>query len=756
MIRPSPAKLLMTRARRRVAGRGSEPRRRAPRRLKATVGLLAVSALALVAAQIVLAAPPSASFTISDSTPNVGQNITFTSTSTDPDGDITTYEWDFNFDGSFNASATGTSASTSYSTGGAKTVALRVTDAAGDPAAGGDGTVDVDTSVQSFTVTVPNQNPTASFTWAAQPPHNGNRPIPGQQIGFDGTASDPDNDTLSYEWTFGDGTSSADLDTTHAYGTAGSKTVRLTVRDNRGGSFTTPPQTVIVNALPVANGAVLNNAREPGQKYNTPLVGQEFVLTPEALPALPGQQALPGSRDAEDATNLTYRWDFDNNGTFEVPGGSGGGCNGCTVHAALPAPGQRTVGLQVTDSRGAVTTKPVNFRVNSVPVAGFTWEPPTPAVAKPVQFSSTSFDPDGNAVDPLTYSWDLGDGRTAVGQNVNHSYSTPGLKTVKLSVTDTGGITRDVTRSVLVQLSVPNAAFNVSSGTPLPGQPVTFTSNSTPSEGKQITNVEWDFDYDRAGGNFTPDATGAAASHAFPSAGSKSVAIRVTEGPNGGFDIEPGTVVVNAPPQAGFRVSPDNPFIGEAATISSLAVDPDGPIAAQQWDLDGDGAFDDASGPVVFATYASPGPKTIRLRVTDSKGATAIATGAMNVRTRPLALLGGVTINFNGTLRGKITRFKTLRVRAPVGTTIVVTCKGKGCPKKKKLRTATTQGNGRFIRIKKLERRYRPGVRIVITVTKPGFLGRHTTLTTRRGAGPKRVDLCMAPDAKNPTACPAS
>ncbi|HEY9375778.1 MAG TPA: PKD domain-containing protein, partial [Jiangellaceae bacterium] len=244
-------------------------RRRAPKRFKATAGLLAVSALALVAAQIVLAAPPSASFTISDTTPNVGQNITFTSTATDPDGDITTREWDFNFDGSFNVSATGASVSTSYATGGAKTVALRVTDGPGDPTTTppGDGSVDVDTSVQSFTVTVPNQNPTASFNFAAQPPHNGNRPIPGQQINFNSTASDPDGDALSYEWNFGDGTSSATADPSHSYGTAGTKNVTLTVRDNRGGSVTTPAQQVIVNALPVPNGAVLNSSREPGQKY---------------------------------------------------------------------------------------------------------------------------------------------------------------------------------------------------------------------------------------------------------------------------------------------------------------------------------------------------------------------------------------------------------------------------------------------------------------------------------------------------------
>jgi large repetitive protein len=771
MIRQSPAKQLMTWVRRHATGRGSEMRRRTPRRVKATAGLLAVSALALVAAQIVLAAPPTADFTMNGSTAqsitvNVGQSVSLQSTASDDDGDIASQEWDFNYDGNFSADASGPSATRPSGQAGSFSIALKVTDTAGDPNATppGDGVASEVLRVKTVNVVVPNRNPTASFNFAAAPPHNGNRPVPGQQINFNGTATDLDGDALSYEWNFGDGTSSATEDPSHSYGTAGTKNVTLTVRDNRGGSFTTGAQQVIVNAPPVPNGAVLNNSSEPGQKYNTPLVGQSFVLTPQALPALPGQQALPGSTDAEDGTNVSARWDLDNNGSFEVAGGTGGGCNGCTVHPGFPSPGQRSVGVQVTDSRGAVASRTVSFRVNSAPVPNFSWEPPTPAVAKPIQFSSTSFDPDGPAVDPLTYSWDIdGDGTfgettpNEQGQNPPPvSFATAGTKAVKLRVTDTGGITREITRQVLVQLSVPNGAFTVSppSGSPLPGQAVTFTSTSTSSEPtKQITRVEWDFDYDRATGNFTPDATGASVNHAFPTAGSKSVAIRATEGPNGGFDIEPGTVVVNAPPQAGFNVAPESPFVGEPATISSSSLDPDGPLTGQHWDLDGDGAFDDASGPLVFATYSSAGQKTVRLRVTDSRGATAVASGVLNVRTRPLAFLGGVTIDMNGSLRGKITRVKLLRVRAPAGTTVVVSCKGKGCPKKKK--KVTKQGKGAPLRFKQFERRFKPGVRIVITVTKPGFLGRHTTYTMRRGAGPKRVDLCLAPGAKKATACPA-
>lgn len=44
-------------------------------------------------------------------------------------------------------------------------------------------------------------------------------------------SSDPDGDTLTYQWDFGDGTTSAGSTATHAYTSAGTKTVRVTVRD---------------------------------------------------------------------------------------------------------------------------------------------------------------------------------------------------------------------------------------------------------------------------------------------------------------------------------------------------------------------------------------------------------------------------------------------------------------------------------------------------------------------------------------------
>jgi glucose/arabinose dehydrogenase len=78
----------------------------------------------------------------------------------------------------------------------------------------------------------------------------------------------------------------------------------------------------------------------------------------------------------------------------------------------------------------------------------------------------------------------------------------------------------------------------------------------------------------------------------------------------------------NTPPIAvasADRTSGDVPltvhFDGTAST------DPDGDAVTYAWDLDGDGAFDDSTSAKPSFTYNTPGPTTVRLRVTDPQGA---------------------------------------------------------------------------------------------------------------------------------------
>jgi len=75
-----------------------------------------------------------------------------------------------------------------------------------------------------------------------------------------------------------------------------------------------------------------------------------------------------------------------------------------------------------------------------------------------VNFSgSLSSDIDGNIV---SYLWDFGDNTTALGVNANHTYTSPGIYTTTLTVTDNNGLTSTDTLTVTVNQASGNLAGN--------------------------------------------------------------------------------------------------------------------------------------------------------------------------------------------------------------------------------------------------------------------------------------------------------
>ena len=224
-----------------------------------------------------------------------------------------------------------------------------------------------------------------------------------------------------------------------------------------------------------------------------------------------------------------------------------------------------------------------------------------------------------------------------------------------------------------------------------------------------------------------------------------------------GVDIATAEIVVNAAPTALIRFSPASPYAGDVVDFASLSRDPDGYLASETWDLDGDGQFDDARGKVASKAFTTLGAHTVRLRVVDGSGAGAVHAVTLNVRARPVPPPPAPE-QLDATVRISSRPGQGLHAdhapRRPhlEGRHGARQCKGKGCPRGK---ASSTRSRGKAMRLRSLERRLWAGSRIRIYVTSKGKVGSYTTLLIRRAKLPSRKDLCLAPGTTRTMRCPS-
>ena len=106
------------------------------------------------------------------------------------------------------------------------------------------------------------------------------------------------------------------------------------------------------------------------------------------------------------------------------------------------------------------------------------------------------------------------------------------------------------------------------------------------------------------------------------------------------------------------------------------------------------------------------------------------------------------------TLGGSLTkvgiRVNLFTVRAPVCSTVAVTCRGRSCGRHR----LSKRAGSRALRLPALEHRYRAGTRLTVAISKGGLIGKLTTFRVRRGKAPLRRDRCLRPGASEGSRCP--
>ncbi|MEP6782603.1 MAG: PKD domain-containing protein, partial [Acidobacteriota bacterium] len=231
------------------------------------------------------------------------------------------------------------------------------------------------------------------------------------------------NNSCSYSWDFGDGTSGSGLSLTHTYRTIATFTVVLTVTDTRGAVSTSTKSIAVAPGTP------------PAPKFTfspTPaFVDQLVFFNATASTAAPGR------------TIVRYDWDF----------GKGTTGSGVTASKAYDVSGTYTVTLKVTDDAGSVATVNQTVVVTSpIVVPDFTFLPAAPHVNELIVFNASSSTGPSPIVD---YQWSFGSTATpTTGSGVSASafyvVAASSTKLVTLTVTDSAGRTASITKVVTV------------------------------------------------------------------------------------------------------------------------------------------------------------------------------------------------------------------------------------------------------------------------------------------------------------------
>jgi PKD repeat protein len=378
----------------------------------------------------------------------------------------------------------------------------------------------------------------------------------------------------------------------------------------------------------------------------------------------------------------------------------------------------------------------------------FTFDPPSPVACEQVTFTPS--------VDTEGAMWDYENDDNFVSV-LTHAFQTEGTHTVEM--TSTNGL--PVTHDVLVANAPPVASFSFSPTEPEPGEWIVFESTSTDCD-DSVATFAWDFD----DGTTSTDPTPV---HKFAAEGSYEVSLTVTD-EDGTPDSETITVSVakvNRPPVAGFVWTPTTPVAGGEVQLYSTSVDAEGGLASH-WDLDGDGQFDDASGPAATASFAA-GDHHVSLLVTDVDGVSRTITRTITVAApviatstsppaettlataKPPLMSPFPTVRLVGFAVPRGARITLLEVRgAPRGARVTVRCSGQGCPFSSRRRIAE---NGR-VRMSAFKRVLVAGARVQVFVRAPGVIGRFVGFRIRAGKRPLRAERCLMPGAATePSRC---
>lgn len=373
---------------------------------------------------------------------------------------------------------------------------------------------------------------------------------------------------VSWEWDFGDGTTSTQQNPTHTYSSGGQFNVTLRVRNSFGCTRT-------ISRIKYIK---LNEGVDADFSFNNPGSCQ-----PPTTVNFTNLSTGTGT--------LSYQWSFGDGGSSILPNPS----------YTYNTPGSYTVQLIVVNSNGCRDTiRKVNSIVIGTVQAGFSFTSPVCA-GESVNLINTSSPAPSGAV------WDFGDGTGSAAITPVKSYSAPGNYFIKL-VSQFGACLDSLTLPITV-LAKPAADFSSPNNRNCRApHTVNFSSQITGTP----AGITWYFGDGGTGSGPSP-------SHTYTSTGIFDVTLVVTNAAGCRDSVIKRQFVQIAPPQI---LSISNlPRRG----CAPITINPVGniisadPVVSYQWNF-GDGGTSALPNPV--HTYNSSGAYAVTLIVTTAGGCT--------------------------------------------------------------------------------------------------------------------------------------
>ncbi len=379
------------------------------------------------------------------------------------------------------------------------------------------------------------------------------------------------NEPTSWVWDFGNGGESDEQNPTHTYQSAGIFTVSLT--------------------------ATNSDSTDTIEKQNLINVSQEDVVAEfKAEPTVGFAPLTVKFTDLSEPVDsiITWLWEF----------GDGGNDTNQNPEHEYQTEGFYTVKLTVGNESGEnhvkVDTNLIIVKSQGVPIAEFKATPTVGLVDFDVKFSDLS-EPEGNIA---SWIWDFGDGGISTEQNPTHTYKTEGIRTVKLTVSNSNGADTE-TKINLIGARDSSAPIAEFSATPTAGQlpvKVTFTDNSA-SDG--IASWLWDFGDGATSTDQNP-------THTYTKPGTFNVKLTVSSPSGTGEENKTNLVrVVDAGEVIAEFAA--NPVLGNEIPFEVQFLDNSvGEITSWAWDF-GDGMKSTEQNPV--HSYANIGEFSVKLKV---------------------------------------------------------------------------------------------------------------------------------------------